>query len=1016
MSDWKIRAVSLVLVSLSALYCLFTFQISGSITHFIPDHAEAKRVQLTLDLLDSPLSRRMVLSIQGGEARNAVTANLVKRLREHPEVAWVESNQLDEETIRAVSEIYFERRVYFVSENPEHEIPALFKPLALRKQAQRLKQNLSAPDSILFSRMSQSDPLGFFSRILNRIGQLQPLKDPATEVDYALIFIGLRSSPFEAAKQKTLVEFIQREFEQLSQQQTAPLRLQKSGGNLFAISSEKTIRRDVNLVSSLSIVAVCGIFLLFFGSLRSLLIAFLTPFAGFVFALALSAGPDKPIHGITLAFGFVLIGVAIDYPIHLMTAHSLQKAKGTAFRSARQLRASLIFSAATTTLAFLSLSLSGFPGLSEMGSFAALGIPVGLAFTLFASPAFIARSQETTRTQRFIAEKFARAATALDRHPAISLSTLFSMLLLIIVGLGQVSWEDDPSSLMQMDPEIVEEAQLVQSRYGEFDTGRLVIGMAPDSEAALILSETVRERLQPLVAKGAISGIGSLSELLPSVALQERNLAALQSVPLYEDKIREAFVREGFRDDAFTGFYDAVAAPAAPPLRPEDLQGSFLEKALSMLPFVEGQRATITLLRGPLEPELIKSAISDLKNVFYIDQKAILSEVYQSYRRSTIRMIGIGAVIVLISLLVRYRDVFKAAMAALPAAFGIGCTLGLFGIFEIPVNVASAISLLVVLGMGADYGIFAVDSAGEREAEVATLSSLLVSCLTSVFVFGVLALSSQPVLRTIGFTTALGVSISLCVAPLALSLLRRRRPPTSLTKTLSAGLLCLVLAGCQGNWPRNSLHSCHPFLIPPGALPESPRLRGRFEVRIDNRSLRFDVVARRPKDHLVIAGISDYGTRIFVLEQSGQKTEVQADSKSKKVLATWVIDALSRSVWLNLPKSDSNSDRSIATWNSERVNEFKSEKGVRREFFRGQQEGAEPGVVIEYDSLPPENLIDSITIQNRWCGYDATLLVFQSPAPATDRKPRSPAGHPELLTIYRSQPMNQTDRPHRDGS
>ncbi|MCH2185386.1 MMPL family transporter, partial [Myxococcota bacterium] len=828
MSDWKIRALSVLLIGLAALYCLFTFEISGSITHFIPDHAEARQVQLTLDLLDSPLSRRMVLSIQGGEARNPVTAGLVNRLRKHPEVTWVESNQLSEETIREVSEIYFERRIYFVSENPEQEIPALFEPIALRKQARRLKENLSAPDSILFSRTSQADPLGFFPKILDRIGQLQPLKDPTAEVDYALIFIGLRSSPFEATKQENLVQFIQREFELLAQQQAAPLQLQKSGGNLFAIASEKSIRRDVNLVSSLSIVAVCGIFLLFFGSLRSLFVAFLTPFAGFLFALALSAGPDRPIHGITLAFGFVLIGVAIDSPIHLMTAHSLQKTRGTAFRSARQLRASLIFSAATTTLAFLSLSLSGFPGLSEMGSFAAMGIPVGLAFTLYASPAFILKSQKTTRTQRFITEGFARVGRRLDRYPGIPIFILTSMLVLPALGLSQVRWDDDPSALMQMDPKILKEAQLVQSRYGEFDAGRLVIGLAPDSESALILSETVQQRLQPLVESGAISGLGSVSELLPSVALQERNLAALQAVPQLEAKIREGFAQEGFRDNAFTSFYEAVAFPSSPPLQPRDLQGSFLEKALSMLPIVEGERASITLLRGPLNSEAIKSALSDLKNVFYIDQKAILSDVYRSYRRSTIRMIGIGAVIVLVSLLVRYRDAFNAVMAALPAALGISCTLGLFGIFGIPINVASAISLLVVLGMGADYGIFAVDSAGEREAETATLSSLLVSCLTSVFVFGVLALSSQPVLRTIGFTTAIGVSTSLCVAPLILSLVRRRRPQTPLKKHVIVGLFCLALAGCQGTWPRTSLPPCRPFVIPPGALPESVRLRGRI--------------------------------------------------------------------------------------------------------------------------------------------------------------------------------------------
>jgi predicted exporter len=85
----------------------------------------------------------------------------------------------------------------------------------------------------------------------------------------------------------------------------------------------------------------------------------------------------------------------------------------------------------------------------------------------------------------------------------------------------------------------------------------------------------------------------------------------------------------------------------------------------------------------------------------------------------------------------------------------------------------NAISLLVVLGMGVDYGVFAVDAAADLERQGSTLTSLLVSCITSVFVFGVLALSGQPVLRAIGLTTGVGVLLALALSPLVLALARR---------------------------------------------------------------------------------------------------------------------------------------------------------------------------------------------------------------------------------------------------
>ena len=69
-------------------------------------------------------------------------------------------------------------------------------------------------------------------------------------------------------------------------------------------------------------------------------------------------------------------------------------------------------------------------------------------------------------------------------------------------------------------------------------------------------------------------------------------------------------------------------------------------------------------------------------------------------------------------------------------------------------NLLHVMALIMVLGMGVDYGIFLVDTAGRRQEVGATMLSLLLSCLTTALVFGTLALSSQPALRAIGISFA----------------------------------------------------------------------------------------------------------------------------------------------------------------------------------------------------------------------------------------------------------------------
>jgi predicted exporter len=290
------------------------------------------------------------------------------------------------------------------------------------------------------------------------------------------------------------------------------------------------------------------------------------------------------------------------------------------------------------------------------------------------------------------------------------------------------------------------------------------------------LNTRIHERLRAVVAAGELDGVGSLHTFIWPESLQRANLAAFRATPDLGAHIERAFSHSGFRPGAFEAFEAAISNPSVPPLRIEDIAASPLARVLDSLVELENRWAVVTLLRGVHSGSAITTALGGLEGVRYVDQKEIISDLYRSYRQSTTRMVAIGSIVVLFVLLLRYRSLSRALLAFLPAALGAMCTLGIFGLFGVAVNVASAVSLLVVLGMGVDYGIFAVDCSTRAANQGATLSSLLVSCVTSIFVFGILALSEQPVLRAIGLTTGVGVMLALMLAPIALALAKPRVP------------------------------------------------------------------------------------------------------------------------------------------------------------------------------------------------------------------------------------------------
>ncbi len=778
MNEARVRWITVVLLTTVGFYGASRLEFTSSIKHFIPSEADAELVELSLELVDSPLVRRMVISVGGGAKRGEVAVALAESLRAHPEVAWVESG-FDDQALRGVYELYFDRRMYLISEDPAVEIPAMLEPEALAGRAADLRRRLAQPDSMLVSRTAPEDPLGLFERIVGRIRAAQSaLSGGAGNFEsasgkHAIVLLGLRSSPFDSDPQVELLGYIESEFARLNLAAGGGLELEMSGVNRIAVASEKSIRGDANFISAVSISVVSALFLLVFRSLRHLAIAILTPLAGFAVAMAVTLSSEDPIHGITLGFGFVLIGVAIDYPIHLMNHHAFSPAGTHPRETVRRIRSSLLLSGLTTTLAFIALALSDFPGLQEMGTFAAIGIPVSLTVTLVSIPAFMGPSTSPSPTQNALASASIGLVRWLDARRVVAAAIFGVYGMITLAGIPQLRWEDDPSTLIAADPALLAESERVRQRIVDFDSGRFVVGLATEAEAALVLNDQIYRRLEHATAAGHLEGMISLQSFLWSQALQRENLRALQSVSNLGDRIDQAYTSSGFRRDAFRKFDATVTRPQAAPLRPEDFAGSPLERALDSLIELDGRWAVVTYLRGADSGDAIRDALAGLDDAYYVDQKEIVADVYQGYRQSTVRMVVFGSAIVFVVLQLRYRNLRHGLLAFVCAALAALATYGVFGLLNVPVNVVSAICLLVVLGMGVDYGIFSIDAARNPERLGATLSSVFVSCLTSVFVFGALALSEQPALRAIGLTTGIGILFALALVPAIFVMARR---------------------------------------------------------------------------------------------------------------------------------------------------------------------------------------------------------------------------------------------------
>jgi hypothetical protein len=132
-----------------------------------------------------------------------------------------------------------------------------------------------------------------------------------------------------------------------------------------------------------------------------------------------------------------------------------------------------------------------------------------------------------------------------------------------------------------------------------------------------------------------------------------------------------------------------------------------------------------------------------------------------------------------------FRNLRYTLWALTPLAMGVVISLGIMGLFGLPLNPANMIAFPLILGVGAVYGVHVVhDFLVRGVGRQYTLShiigrAVLVMALTNMISFGTLSLARHRGLSGLGFTLMLGVACCMLTAlvflPAVLRVLSTRR-------------------------------------------------------------------------------------------------------------------------------------------------------------------------------------------------------------------------------------------------
>lgn len=633
-----------------------------------------------------------------------------------------------------------------------------------------LKRRLNQPFGATVGAKLTDDPFGWMQHWLDRQpwnrSALVPEDDLLTahrdEGSYVLVIATLKGSSYDDLVQRTALASLDRAEKAMVAAHPGTTLL-RTGAIFYAASARAGAEHDTHVVGIASTVGIALLVLLVFRSLRPLLISFLSTALGVVGATAATILVFGQLHLLTLVFGAALLGEAVDYSIQYLCARANAGATWNAERGVRQVRPALLLALATSLLGYALLAIVPFPALQQMAVFAMAGMAVACASVFWLLPALAGKPARAPLSPAFVRMALAWQRIASGRRALLGVAVLC---LLAIPGWLRLGHDDDIHLLISPPASLEAQTATIRDVAGFGGGSQFWLVEGASTEEVLQREEALTDRLQAWVADGKLVGWTGITAMLPSAHRQAQNIAALD--PLFSPRERmTAWLGDaGFRADggsAFVAAYpgkaftldDWLAMPAYTPFRYLWMSG--------------GKHGTgsIVVPQGQDDAALLRTAAEGLPGVSLVDKPASISALFGRYRGYADVWLGGALALVAIAFLWRY-GVRAAWRVVLPPAAGIVLSVAALGYLGEPLTLFHVMALMLVLGVGANYAVFLRE--GEPHAAHipgAAYAGVLLSAVTALLSFGLLALSTMPALRHFGLTLLLGIGFTALLAPVS---------------------------------------------------------------------------------------------------------------------------------------------------------------------------------------------------------------------------------------------------------
>lgn len=743
-----------------AAWTVHTLQITTDLRSFMPPPQTADQKLLMEQIGEGPGSRLLMLAISGvdDERLAELSRTFSAALRKDDHFSQVVNGEFN---AGMLDDTLLPYRYLLTSSFDTEPLDAA----VLADELSQRVEDLGSPAATLLKPILPRDPT---LEIMKLAEHWSPPKQPLVRDgvwfspdDEALLLVQTHAPGFDPTAQGEAIAAIESIFA-ASKGADDSARLFISGPGYFTVQVNASTRGESEWLGRISTVGFILLLLLAYRSFAVLGLAALPIASGALAGVAAIAFVFTEMHGITLAFGFTLLGVAQEYPIRLL---SHRRAGETALESVRGLWPLLMTAIASACIAYLAFFASGVTGLMQLAVFTISGLLVAGLTTRYLLP-------------RVLPVKFRDAAdtpglgAVWNWLEALPRPRWLPVLLLLIAALMLWSastpfWQNNLAALTPVPEDLMQRDGRLRAALGAPDVRYLLIIEASDAEGVLELSEKIAPRIDALTEKGAVEAVELPSRYLPSLATQRARQARLPDRAQLESMLHEAEQGLPFRAGLFKPFVDDVEkARNLAPMTPAAFASSPIGARIEAMLVERGDHwLGLGTIIGMQDSSAFEALATETNGaVRLLDLKAASESLVASYRERILRAFGIAIVLLVITVFVAFRNIHRAWHVIAPMTLATILVLAVLRFAGTSLSLFHLVALTLAAGLGLHYALFFERISPDAAEARRTLHATLVCVISALLVFALLAWSSLPVLRAIGLTVSLGVGFHFCLS------------------------------------------------------------------------------------------------------------------------------------------------------------------------------------------------------------------------------------------------------------